>query len=574
MFSLDTLLDDLAPHRHTPSWQRAILRTLLFEREIQQFTQRYPWLRGLDLVEQILDHFSFHCEIADSDLENIPSRGPVILVANHPIGSLDGLALLRLVASVRPDVRVVANQLLSCIEPLRSLFFPVDNMSNRTSRQQVAAMQAHLQNEGAIILFPAGEVSRISLQGIRDGHWHNGFIRLAARARAPIVPVHISGRNSALFYCSSLVYRPLSTLLLVREMFHQQGNRLKIRIGARIPYAAWSQGEWQANDLAARFRRHVYRLGQNKTGCFQGENAIARAEDRARLKRALSQCETLGTTPDGKKICLYRRGEEDYVVILRELGRLREIAFRAVGEGTGQRRDLDSYDDDYLHLILWDERELEIVGAYRFTPTNQQIERKGKNGLYSHSLFHYGTEMDPILACGIELGRSFIQPKYWGKRGLDYLWLGIGAWLARYPQYRYLFGPVSLSATLPPAARDLLVAFYRLHFSPQQPQAHSRRPYPASLPDVLKQFSGDDYEQDLSRLKSMLSNMGCAIPTLYKQYSEVCEPGGVQFIDFGIDPGFSNCVDGLVLVDLTQLKPARYQRYIAPFLDAEQQPAA
>nr|WP_113868881.1 GNAT family N-acyltransferase [Brenneria salicis]NMN90261.1 putative hemolysin [Brenneria salicis ATCC 15712 = DSM 30166]RBP58773.1 putative hemolysin [Brenneria salicis ATCC 15712 = DSM 30166]RLM31161.1 GNAT family N-acetyltransferase [Brenneria salicis ATCC 15712 = DSM 30166] len=566
MFSLDAILQDLVPHRQTPSWQRTLLRTLLFENEIQQFAQRYPHLKGLDLVEQILDHFHLNCEMVEGDLENIPSQGPVVLVANHPIGSLDGLALLRTVASIRPDVRIVASQVLSYVVPLKNLFFSVDNFNHSTNRQQVTAIQQYLNNDGAIIVFPAGEVSRISLKGIRDGHWRNGFIRMASKARAPIVPIHISGRNSSLFYLSSLIYQPFSTLLLVREMFRQQGNRLKLRIGARIPYATWSQGDWQANDLAARFRRHVYRLGQGKPGCFSGEKPIALAEDRVMLKRALSDCEMLDTTPDGKRVCLYQRGDEDYVPILRELGRLREIAFRAVGEGSGQRRDLDSYDDDYLHLILWDEHDLEIVGAYRFIPTARQIAGRGKNGLYSHSLFHYGEEMNPILASGIELGRSFIQPKYWGKRGLDYLWLGIGAYLARYPEYRYLFGPVSLSGALPPTARDLLIAFYRLHFAPDQPLAQSRRPYPASLPDVLKQFEGTDYQQDLTRLKSMLNNMGCAIPALYKQYSEICEPGGVRFIDFGIDPDFNNCIDGLVLVDLQQLKPSRYQRYIAPFM--------
>lgn len=573
MFSLDAILQDLAPHRHTPSWQRSLLRALLFEHEMQQFAERYPHLKGLDLVEQILDYFDFQCEMVEGALENIPSQGPVVLVANHPIGSLDGLALLRAVASVRPDVRILASQVLSYITPLKSVFLSVDNFNNRTKRHQISAIQQHLGQDGAIILFPAGEVSRISLRGIRDGHWHSGFIRMASKARAPVVPIHLSGRNSSLFYLSSLLYRPLSTLLLVREMFQQRGQKLKIRIGARIPYATWSQGEWNANDLAARFRRHVYRLGLDKPGSFMGEKPIALAEDRAQLKHALAACETLGTTPDGKVVYLYQRGNEDYAPILRELGRLREIAFRAVGEGSGQRRDLDSYDDDYLHLILWDERELEIVGAYRFVPTARQIARKGTNGLYSHSLFQYGTEMDPVLAKGIELGRSFIQPKYWGKRGLDYLWLGIGAYLARYPEYRYLFGPVSLSGTLPPNARDLLVAFYRLHFAPTQPLARSRRPYPASLPDVLKQFEGTDYQQDLTRLKSMLSNMGCAIPTLYKQYSEVCEPGGVQFIDFGIDPDFNNCIDGLVLVDVSQLKPSRYQRYVAPFLTVSTQSA-
>lgn len=563
MFSLDTLLQDVFPHRKTPAWQRSLLRTLLFEKKFKQFAVDYPHLKGLDLIEQVVDYFALNCELAAGDLENIPKQGPVVLVANHPIGSMDGLVLLRAIAAIRPDVKVVASQILTYIEPLRNLFVPVDNINNRTSRKQIEAMQAQLDNQGVLILFPAGEVSRMSLKGIRDGHWHTGFLRLAAKARAPIVPIHISARNSNLFYFTSLIYRPLSTLLLVREMFKQRGGRISIRIGGGIPFAHWHDGYSDARELAGRFRRHVYLLGQGKPGLFTCESAIALAEDRLELKEALATCEQLGATSDGKTIFLYRRQDEARSPILCELGRLREIAFRAVGEGSGQQRDLDSYDDDYYHLVLWDEDKLEIVGAYRFIPTAQQLASKGLASIYSYSLFHYDQDMAPILAQGIELGRSFIQPAYWGKRGLDYLWLGIGAYLAKYPQYRYLFGPVSISGGMPIAARDLLIAFYRLYFSPQHTMAQSRQPYPASLPQVLAQFTGNSYYDDLVRLKSLLNNIGCSIPTLYKQYTELCEPGGVQFIDFGTDPAFNNCIDGLVLVDLTRLKPARYQRYIA-----------
>jgi hypothetical protein len=196
------------------------------------------------------------------------------------------------------------------------------------------------------------------------------------------------------------------------------------------------------------------------------------------------------------------------------------------------------------------------------------VEKRGLKGLYSASLFDYDEKMNAVIAQGLELGRSFIQPRYWGRRGLDYLWLGIGAYLARYPQYRYLFGPVSISGSLPPAGRDLLVAFYRLWFPANDRLAASRRPYPGTLPTVLAQFSGTDYTEDLTRLKSLLGHLGCGIPPLYKQYTELCEAGGVQFIDFGSDPEFGNCVDGLVLADLTRVKPARYQRYIGVHLAA------
>lgn len=563
MISVSALLEHHFPAHADISWLRALLRRLLYEHDLQQFSDRYPHLQGLDFVEQILSYFDFACDVADPDLEHIPSTGPVVLVANHPLGTLDGMALLRVIARVRPDIKIVANQLLSHVEPMQSLLLPVDNLNHKTSRQQITALQEHLAADGALLMFPAGEVSRLRPQGIRDGRWSGSFLRLAARSRAPIVPLFVRGRNSPLFYLTSMLYKPLATLLLVREMFAQRSGRIQLRIGARIPCEAWSSLGLPIDALAKRFRKHLYRLARGKSGLFRAESPIALPEERVPLKRAIEACERLGQTPDGKQIYLYQRGKQPQAPILRELGRLREIAFRAVGEGTGQRRDLDRYDDDYLHLLLWDPGALEIVGAYRLIPTAPLLQQKGVDGLYSHSLFAYGAGMDEILAQGIELGRSFIQPAYWGRRGLDYLWQGIGAFLARHPEYRYLFGPVSISGSMPLAARDLLVTFYRLYFAAPPSVASSRNPYPPSSPQLIAQFSGQDYQADLARLKSLLDNLGCAIPTLYKQYTELCEMGGVQFMDFGCDPDFADCIDGLVLVDLARIKAAKYQRYIA-----------
>lgn len=569
MFSLDNVLDDLWPQARPAPWQKKLLKKLLHEDEFQQFAARHRHLKGLDTVEQVLEHLNIRCAISAHDLEQIPEHGPLVIVSNHPTGTLDGLALLYAVSRVRRDVKVVTNRLLSHLEPLSSLFIPVDNINGRTAKAALQQMDHQLQNGGVLIFFPAGEVSRLTRRGIRDKKWHPGFIKLATKYRAPLLPVSIRAHNSALFYASTLLSDNLPMLLLMQQMFRRRNSSLPIGIGQQIAWSSWYQPQASPRELADRCYRHVERLGKGLPGIFKTESAIARPEDRALLKRELSQTECLGRTADGKMIYLWQRQEQEDAPLLRELGRLREIAFRAVGEGSGKRRDVDGYDDDYLHLILWDEEDLEIVGAYRFMPTGQQREKRGLEGIYSYSLFHYDARMEDILTHGIELGRSFIQPRYWGRRGLDYLWSGIGAYLARYPHYRYLFGPVSISGGLPPAARDLLVAFYRLWFPATHPLAESRRPYPASLPDVLAQFGGEDYNEDLTRLKSLLGNLGCAIPPLYKQYSEVCEPGGVQFIDFGSDPDFNNCVDGLVLVDLTYLKANRYQRYIGAHLDAQ-----
>jgi len=569
MFSLDSVLDDLWPQARPAPWQKRLLKKLFHEEEFRQFAADHRHLKGLDMVEQVLEHLDILCTLPAHDLEQIPAHGPLIVMANHPTGTLDGLALLYAVSRVRRDVKVVTNRMLTHLEPLSSLFIPVDNIGGRTAKSSFTLMEQHLQHAGVLIFFPAGEVSRPTRTGIRDKKWHPGFIKLASKFRAPLLPVNIHARNSLLFYASTLLAPNLSMLLLMQQMFRRRHSRLPVKIGQQIGWSHWFNPTLSPREMAEQCRQHVLRLGKGLPGIFKTESAIARPEDRATLKRELAQAESLGTTADGKTIYLWQRNGQEEAPILRELGRLREIAFRAVGEGSGKRRDTDSFDDDYLHLILWDDEDLEIVGAYRFIPTAM----REPEALYSYSLFHYDDKMRDILEHGIELGRSFIQPRYWGRRGLDYLWSGIGAYLARYPHYRYLFGPVSISGGLPPAARDLLVAFYRLWFPATHPLAASRRPYPASLPEVLAQFGGEDYVEDLTRLKSLLGNLGCGIPPLYKQYSELCEPGGVQFIDFGSDPAFNNCVDGLVLVDLCYLKANRYQRYIEAHLQPSPQPS-
>ncbi|HAU4887661.1 lysophospholipid acyltransferase family protein [Aeromonas hydrophila] len=568
MFSVDALLQQHLPRLSAHGLLRPLLRQglrwLLHEQAFQRFATSHPHLRGLDFVEQALTELDFDYRVSEAQLEHIPASGRVIIVANHPIGSLDGLALLRLLGRIRPDVKIVANQLLAQLTPLRPLLLPVDNLGGKTDRRAILAMGEHLASAGALVIFPAGEVSRLGPKGVKDGPWQAGFIKLAQRTRTPLVPIHLDGRNGLSFYLAAWLHNDWAGLLLVKQLFRQQGKRIGVTIGARIPVSGVQ--ELPAKSAARLVRSHLYRVGRGKRGLLATEAPIALPEERRQLKQAIDACEALGHTPDGQGIYLYRRHELSHSVILRELGRLREIAFRAVGEGSGRRRDLDAFDDDYHHLILWDPTRLEIIGAYRFAPVAELLASKGLGGLYSHTLFGFEEKLLPRLELAIELGRSFIQPAYWGKRGLDYLWFGIGAYLARYPRYRYLFGPVSLSGSLPAAAKDLLVSFYRQHFAPELALAPSRRPYPATPP----LFAGLDYGADLRELKARLDNLGCAIPTLYKQYSELCEPGGVQFMDFGIDPDFNHCIDGLVWVDVSRLKPHKRARYIG--LPAEDEP--
>jgi len=569
MFSIESVINTQYPafannHKKFLRPVIAFLRTLFHESEVQQFEQRYSHLSGMDFVEQVLDYFDFTYSVSERDLQRIPAYGKIVIVANHPIGTLDGLALLKMVHKIRPDVKVVANQMLGTVKALEPLLLTVDNINGKTARNNLKNIIDYVKNDAAVIIFPAGEVSRFGPKGIKDGEWSKGFLSIASSAKAPVLPIHINGRNSLLFYTLSIVAKPLSTFWLVHEMFKQENKSIIFTVGEKIEHENYRQQRVKLRDTAALFRRHIYMLAANKPLVFKTREAIAHPECRQRLRKELNNCERLGETDDNKQIYLFHYRPD--TSIMREIGRLRELSFRAVGEGTGKRRDIDKYDSIYMHLILWDEDELEIAGAYRLCDTNSILSSNGLEGIYTTSLFSYNRAMKPYMYRGLELGRSFVQPKYWGKRSLDYLWYGIGALLKSNPQYRYLFGPVSISNSYPQPAKDLLVYFYSKYFGSEEKPVTALNPYQIDWQKKAKldqQFCGTDYKKDFAQLKSMLNMSGHTVPTLYKQYTEVCEQDGVIFSDFNIDPEFSDCIDGFVIVDIEKLKAKKRKRYMA-----------
>lgn len=546
--------------RHARAGRAAVgcLNRLFRVQHFEEFGRRYPHLRGFDFVDQALEHFDFTFKVRDRERTRIPASGRVVIVANHPIGSLDGLALLQLVRSVRPDVKVVANDLLAAIEPLRPVLLPVNNLQGGTPRKQLRRLREHLQAEGALIVFPAGEVSRFGPAGIRDGAWQSGFVSLARATRAPVLPVHVGGRNSLFFYGLSLLARPLSTLWLVREMFHQSHNAVEVRLGRPVPWEHYSAIEGSPRHLAKLFRRHVYRLPRDARPVFQSIDTIAAPENPLLLRQELAASESLGRTSDGKSILLVRGDEAPCV--MRELGRLRELTFRSVGEGTGRPRDLDRHDRHYLQLVLWDEQALEIVGAYRLGDCAALLAKGGPEALYSHSLFDFGPGMQPILEAGLELGRSFVQPRYQNRQALDYLWQGIGAFVRRYPRFRYLFGPVSISRLYGDEAIQRIADYYRRHYRGLCLDARPRSPL--TMTEELPNAPGGDAEEDLRALKSWLAERDLTLPTLFKHYAQVAEADGIGVGPFNVDALFADCVDGLVVVDLDRLKPAKRRRYL------------
>lgn len=539
-----------------------MLRKLIRENEINDFLHDNADATGFEFIDRVLDYFNFSYTMNNKDRMNIPSSGRVLIVANHPLGALDGLTLLKAIGEVRRDVKIVANDLLMNFDPLKNLFLPVDNMGKNTRKRDIARIVESLQNEEAVIVFPAGEVSRAGVTGIKDGKWNSGFIRFARKANAPILPTFIGGKNSSLFYSASYVNRNLSTLLLAREMFNKKSVSIPLKVGEPIPFSQLDAVPVSTPEKCKLLKKHLYRIAKGRTPLFITEKTIAHPQDRQIIKQELKSSELLGETSDGKKIYLFDYRADSAVI--NEVGRLREIAFRCVGEGTGEKKDLDRYDQHYRHLILWDDEELEIAGAYRLAEVSK-LKSESEHELYSSTLFNYNEQMDTYFERGIELGRSFVQPKYWGKRSLDYLWYGIGAYLRKNPDIRYMFGPVSLSNSYPKAAKDMLIWFYSHYFKDDEHLARSFSPYQlddATAQNMARMFNGSDYKADFRVMKEQMEFLGVSVPTLYKQYSDLCEEGGVRFLDFGVDADFNYCVDGLVLVDLDYVKTKKRLRYI------------
>ncbi|MEO5813136.1 MAG: lysophospholipid acyltransferase family protein [Rhodanobacter sp.] len=539
-----------------------VLGRLADEEGFNRVLARTEDAHGLVFAERVLELLNTSYHVNPHERENIPTDGPLLVVANHPLGMQDAMALLHLVGSVRPDVRLLGNDWLAVVPQLRDLLVAVDVFGKGAASRLRGIYRALDQGE-AVIMFPAGEVSRVRPNGVRDGPWSDGFARLSRRSGASVLPVHLAARNSVWFYGLSMLAKPLSTAMLPREAVARAKRRIGVSIGPLISAEELERRSAASTTQAATLmRRHVYRVGQHRGLIFGGQAPLAHPEPANLVEAELQQADKLADLRDGKQAWLFR-GRLDSAV-LREIGRLRELTFRRVGEGTGARRDLDAYDALYEHLVVWDPVALRVVGAYRFGHGGRLIGEYGLAGLYTSSLFSYSPALESRLAEGMELGRSFVAPAYWRSRALDQLWQGIGLYLQRHPEVRYLFGPVSISVALPREAREWIVAAHQ-HYFGAPGLAAARQPFvvsPEVIEGVRKSLDGLDAVAGLGKLRHHLDALGVSLPVLYRQYVDLVEPEGVQFLGFGEDPGFSGCVDGLVMLDLANLKPAKRARYL------------
>jgi len=547
-----------------------LLGKLIYINAINEFLSKSSDKYNITFIEELFEYLNFSFSLADKDIQKIPSEGRLLVVSNHPLGGLDGLALIKAVSNVRSDVKIIGNDVLSYITNLKDLILPFSVESKNIQRENIRKIASSLENEEAIIIFPAAEVSRMKFFNIKDIKWMKGAAFFAEKYNAPVLPVFVEARNSFMFYFISGVNKFFSRFLLPRELFLKRNQTINIKIGDPIPEKAF-KSYLNASTQIKLLKKHVYRIGKGKSGLFKVEKNIIHPVDKKLLKNEINRARYLGNTKDEKKIILTNFASSPY--LMKEIGRLREITFRNVGEGTGNKIDFDAYDKYYEHLVVWDDKELEIVGSYRVGLGSYIYKNFGIKGFYTSTLFEYSENfITDIVLNSIELGRSFVQKKYWNTNALNYLWQGLGAYIAQASDVKYLFGAVSISNSYPEEAKKSIVYFYNKWFGSINDVAKSKSKFLIPEKDIKKLselFNGKDYKEDFKILKNSLKPLGFTVPVLFKHYSDLCNEDGVKFLDFGVDDTFENCIDGLIVLNVDKIKKEKKERYINKYKVAE-----
>lgn len=522
---------------------------------------------------RILRVLDARCSVDEESLARIPAEGPCIVVANHPFGGVEGLLLASLLKRRRSDVKIMANFLLGNIAELRDLFILVDPFGGPDSaRANMAGMKETLRwlaQGGVLGIFPAGEVSFFDPRRgyVSDPAWSASIGRLARKSGAPVVPLHFSGQNGPLFQTLGMLHPRLRTMRLPHEFVNKRGLRTEARLGHPVPAERIARFKTAA-DVAAYLRIRTYLLARQATVPTvppppPASMPVVPAVDPARLREEITTLnpEALLLSHDVYRV--FAAHAESLSSTLQEIGRLRELTFRAANEGTGREIDLDRFDDDYLHLFLWNDDTSEIVAAYRLGQTDVILPQRGKRGLYTRTLFNIRNRLLRQISPALEMGRSFVRPEYQRQfLPLMLLWRGIGEYVVRNPQYRNLFGPVSINSTYRSESQRLLMDFLR-----QNSMDSRSRDVRAKTPPRSRPLAGFDAStmstvvRDIGELNSLISDIEDDhkdIPILLRQYLKL---GGV-LLGFNVDPDFSDVLDGLILVDLAKTDPRLLERYM------------
>jgi putative hemolysin len=517
-------------------------------------------------LDNLIQALGVTMEVTEEDLQRVPATGPFITVSNHPFGGLDGIILARLLSPSRPDYKVVVNDLLRQFAPIQDYFLGITPSNDPDARGNgLEEATRHLLDGKPLGLFPAAEVSsyQADLNQVEDNEWDATTLKLIKMARVPVVPVYLKGSNSLLFYLLGLIHPVLRSVKLPSELLNKKHRVVKIRIGN--PITVDTQESFHDIAQYGKFlRAKTYLLGSSlevKKFFIKSQRAEARVEpvaaaiDKEVLKREIAAIAEDYTLFSMKNYDVYCTPSVKIPNVLNEIGRLREVTFRAVGEGTNRSIDLDEYDLYYYHLFIWDNEEERVVGAYRLGKGKEIIDRYGMKGFYIHSLFKMRKEMLPVLYEAIELGRSFICESYQRKPlPLFMLWKGILYFLLKNPEYRYLIGPVTISGRYTEVSKELIMRFVMANYYDHEMArlVLPRSRYQVGSNDPKVQVMLDVAREDIGILDKMIGDIeptSDKLPVLLKKYISL----NAKIIGFNIDPKFNMCLDGLLILDIFEV---------------------
>jgi putative hemolysin len=508
-------------------------------------------------------------------LQVIPKEGPVIFVANHPFGGLEGVAMTQRLLRERPDLKVLTNELLSLIPEFEDIFIGVDVLSSNATKKNLRGMRAvlkHMKAGGAILIYPAGMVSAIDKRDfkIRDREWSTVVAKLMRQFNASCLPLFVHGRNSSVFYLAGLIHPRLRTAMLPRELANKQGQSVKFTVGELL---VWRDVECLGDERCItdylRTATELLALRDNESTLLTEklpEFELAAIEhSQAKLKLAID-ANLKALEPyhllNHREFDVYCAPYAALSELMPEIAVARERTFRAAGEGTGNSSDSDRFDPHYLHLFIWDKVTARIVGGYRIGKVAEIVEQQGVDGLYSRTLYHFDEQYIQKIDGALEMGRSFVTPEYQRHpRALDLLWKGIGTWVVNNPGYHTLFGCVSISREHSDLAREFLNETLMESFRAEQKMLNDVRPL---APLKIKHRVWDrkllKSLNNITVINKLLGQCdpGRSIPVLLRQYLAL----NGRFVGFSVNHSFNDSLDGLILVDLRKTPIKYLQRYL------------
>ena len=546
-----------------------LLMQILRISRINKFYNRNKHLKDLEFLNAIVEEFHIKFEIPESDLKRIPKSGPYITVSNHPLGGVDGILLLKLMLEREPDFKIIANFLLHRIDPLKPYIMPVNPFENhKDAKSSVLGIKdalRHLSDGKPLGIFPSGEVSTY-----RDGKlvvdkpWEEGAIKLIKKAKVPVIPIYFHAKNSWLFYLLSKLNDTLRTAKLPSEIISQKHRVIKVRIGKPIMPA--EQDDYPDLESYANFlRKKTYILSRAFEQTEDLGNLIKPPKNPKRIVTAASSqkmAQEVEQLKEGDCRLLQSKNYEVYFAtadqipeILHEIGRLREITFRAIGEGTNESIDLDKFDQYYHHLFLWDTDKHKVAGAYRMGLGKDIFKKHGINGFYLNELFRFEPELFDMMSESIDMGRAFVVKDYQQKpMPLFLLWRGIIHVTLRFPEYKFLMGGVSISNQFSEFSKSLMIEFMKSHFyDPYVAQyIHPKKEYKVKIKDADKDFVFNESEADLDKFDKIIDELepgNLRLPVLIKKYIKQ----NAKVVAFNVDPLFNNSTDGLIYIRISEL---------------------